>query len=141
MDRTTLAAMGGDVTYLADLGYRGPQVCELTGLTSRQLDYWARTDLLKPSISEARGSGTRRRYSEADVTKARVIKRLLDVGISLQSVRRALPMVSVAAADGLRWLVVTTGGDTVACTADPLDLARVVAEARVAVVIDLEAPP
>jgi DNA-binding transcriptional MerR regulator len=71
-------------------GYRGPQVCSIVGITYRQLDYWARTDLLKPSISEARGSGTQRRYSYDDLLQLKVIKRLLDAGISLQSARRAI---------------------------------------------------
>jgi DNA-binding transcriptional MerR regulator len=71
-------------------GYRGPQVCTIVGITYRQLDYWARTDLLKPSISEARGSGTQRRYSYQDLLQLKVIKRLLDAGISLQSARRAI---------------------------------------------------
>ena len=65
-------------------GYRGPQVCAVVGITYRQLDYWARTDLLRPSITEARGSGTQRRYSYADLLQLKVIKRLLDAGISLQ---------------------------------------------------------
>jgi DNA-binding transcriptional MerR regulator len=71
-------------------GYRGPQVCTLVGITYRQLDYWARTDLLRPSISEARGSGTQRRYSYRDLLELKVIKRLLDAGVSLQSARRAI---------------------------------------------------
>lgn len=71
-------------------GYRGPQVCAIVGITYRQLDYWARTDLLRPSISEARGSGSQRRYSYEDLVALKVIKRLLDAGISLQSARRAV---------------------------------------------------
>jgi DNA-binding transcriptional MerR regulator len=71
-------------------GYRGPQVCKVVGITYRQLDYWARTDLLRPSISEARGSGSQRRYSYRDLLHLKVIKRLLDSGISLQQARRAL---------------------------------------------------
>src|SRR4051812_11849174 len=71
-------------------GYRGPQVCTLVGITYRQLDYWARTDLLRPSITEARGSGTQRRYSYRDLLELKVIKRLLDAGVSLQSARRAI---------------------------------------------------
>src|SRR4051794_8904420 len=71
-------------------GYRGPQVCTLVGITYRQLDYWARTDLLRPSITEARGSGTQRRYSYRDLVELKVIKRLLDAGVSLQSARRAI---------------------------------------------------
>ena len=71
-------------------GFRGPQVCKIVGITYRQLDYWARTDLLRPSISDARGSGTQRVYSYSDLLELKVIKRLLDAGISLQSARRAI---------------------------------------------------
>ena len=73
-----------------DDGYRGPQVCTLIGITYRQLDYWARTGLLRPSIADARGSGTQRRYSYHDVLELKVIKQLLDAGISLQRARRAV---------------------------------------------------
>jgi DNA-binding transcriptional MerR regulator len=72
------------------LGYRGPQVCAIVGITYRQLDYWARTDLLHPSISQARGSGSQRRYSYRDLVQLKVIKRLLDAGVSLQAARRAI---------------------------------------------------
>jgi DNA-binding transcriptional MerR regulator len=65
-------------------------VCAIVGITYRQLDYWARTDLLRPSITEAKGSGTQRRYSYRDLLELKVIKRLLDAGISLQSARRAI---------------------------------------------------
>src|SRR5688572_33425471 len=75
---------------MAEEGYRGPQVCKIVGITYRQLDYWARTDLLRPSISEARGSGTQRRYSYTDLLELKVIKQLLDAGVSLQSARRAI---------------------------------------------------
>ena len=73
-----------------DDGFRGPQVCAIVGISYRQLDYWARTDLLRPSISEAKGSGSQRRYSYQDLVELKVIKRLLDAGLSLQSARRAL---------------------------------------------------
>ena len=71
-------------------GFRGPQVCAIVGITYRQLDYWARTDLLRPSVSEARGSGSQRRYSYLDLVQLKVIKRLLDAGISLRQARRAI---------------------------------------------------
>ncbi len=71
-------------------GYRGPQVCNLVGITYRQLDYWARTGLLRPSLAEARGSGSKRLYSYRDVLELKVIKQLLDAGVSLQSARRAV---------------------------------------------------
>jgi len=71
-------------------GYRGPQVCEIVGITYRQLDYWARTGLLQPSITVAKGSGTQRRYSYRDVVELKVIKQLLDAGLSLPSARKAV---------------------------------------------------
>jgi len=72
------------------LGFRGPAVCKIVGITYRQLDYWARTDLIRPSIADARGSGTQRRYSYRDLVELKVIKGLLDAGVSLQSARKAI---------------------------------------------------
>ena len=71
-------------------GFSGPQVCGLVGITYRQLDYWARTGLLIPSIATATGSGSKRRYSYHDVLEIKVIKQLLDAGISLQRTRNAV---------------------------------------------------
>ncbi len=71
-------------------GFGGPQVCQLVGISYRQLDYWARTGLLRPSLAEARGSGTRRRYAYRDLLELKVIKQLLDAGVSLRSARRAV---------------------------------------------------
>ncbi len=71
-------------------GFRGPQVCEIVGITYRQLDYWARTNLLRPSIMDAKGSGSQRRYSYRDLVELKVIKSLIDGGVSLQSVRSAV---------------------------------------------------
>jgi DNA-binding transcriptional MerR regulator len=71
-------------------GYSGPQVCRLVGITYRQLDYWARTGLLTPSLQSAKGSGSKRRYDYTDVLELKVIKSLLDAGVSLQRARRAV---------------------------------------------------
>lgn len=71
-------------------GYRGPQVCKIVGITYRQLDYWARTNLIRPSVADAHGSGTQRRYSYSDLVELVVIKRLLDAGVELKSARRAI---------------------------------------------------
>jgi DNA-binding transcriptional MerR regulator len=71
-------------------GFHGPQVCGLVGISYRQLDYWARTGLLQPSVANAKGSGSRRVYSYSDVLELKVIKQLLDAGVSLQSARRAV---------------------------------------------------
>ena len=70
--------------------FSGPQVCSIVGVTYRQLDYWARTELLTPSVTAATGSGSKRRYSYHDVLELKVIKQLLDAGLALQSARRAV---------------------------------------------------
>lgn len=74
----------------AEVGFRGPQVCSVVGISYRQLDYWARTGLLRPSIADAQGSGTQRRYSYGDLVELKVIKRLLDAGLKLQQARQAV---------------------------------------------------
>jgi DNA-binding transcriptional MerR regulator len=96
-----------------ELGYRGPQVCKVVGITYRQLDYWARTDLLRPSISEAKGSGTQRRYSYQDLLELKVIKRLLDAGLSLQSTRRAIECLRASGEDVAAANLVIDQGTTV----------------------------
>lgn len=71
-------------------GFRGPQVCAVVGITYRQLDYWARTDLVRPSLHDAAGSGTQRLYSYRDLVELKVVKSLLDAGVSLQTARKAI---------------------------------------------------
>ena len=75
---------------MAGEGYRGPQVCKIVGITYRQLDYWARTDLIRPSLADAKGSGTQRMYSYRDLVELKVIKSLLDAGVKLPKARTAL---------------------------------------------------
>jgi DNA-binding transcriptional MerR regulator len=75
---------------VTDFGFRAPNVCNLVGITYRQLDYWARTDLITPSIQDAHGSGSQRLYSFTDVIQLKVIKRLLDAGMSLKKIRQAM---------------------------------------------------
>ncbi|MBA3289161.1 MAG: MerR family transcriptional regulator, partial [Acidimicrobiia bacterium] len=70
---------------MSEPGYSGTRAAKIVGITYRQLDYWARTDLLRPSLTEASGSGSRRRYSYRDLLELRVIKTLLDAGIRLES--------------------------------------------------------
>src|SRR5687768_4513086 len=71
-------------------GYRVPEVCKVVGISYRQLDYWARTGLVTPSVRDAGGSGTQRVYSFRDLVELRVIKKLLDTGVSLQNIRKAV---------------------------------------------------
>jgi DNA-binding transcriptional MerR regulator len=68
-------------------GFSGAEAAQIVGITYRQLDYWARTDLVRPSLEDAKGSGSRRRYSYHDLLELKVIKNLLDAGIRLESVR------------------------------------------------------
>lgn len=82
--------VGDDLTAV---GYRGPTVCKIVGITYRQMDYWARTGLVTPSVQQAEGSGTQRLYSFDDIVQLRVVKRLLDTGVSLQRVRLAIEEV------------------------------------------------
>lgn len=74
----------------ATLGFRGLQACKLAGITYRQLDYWARTGLVRPSVADAHGSGSQRSYSYRDILELKVIKHLLSGGISLQAARKAV---------------------------------------------------
>ena len=73
-----------------EAGFRGPQVCAIVGITYRQLDYWARQDLVRPSLADAHGSGTQRSYSFGDLVRLKVIKSLLDAGVKLQTARKAI---------------------------------------------------
>jgi DNA-binding transcriptional MerR regulator len=75
------------VMSAAESGYSGKQAAEVVGITYRQLDYWARTNLVRPSMADAQGSGSRRAYSYRDLLELKVIKNLLDAGIRLESVR------------------------------------------------------
>jgi DNA-binding transcriptional MerR regulator len=106
-----------------EVGYGGPQVCKIVGISYRQLDYWARTDLLRPSLADAAGSGTQRRYSYRDLVALKVIKSLLDGGLSLQTARKAIEYLrdhlgedlasSSLVLDGSRSVLVRTGEDIV----------------------------
>ena len=75
---------------MAEQGYRVPEVCNIVGITYRQLDYWARTGLVRPSVKDAKGSGSQRLYSFQDLAMLRLIKRMLDSGVNLQQVRKAM---------------------------------------------------
>ena len=75
-------------------GFRGPQACSIVGITYRQLDYWARTGLVCPGLKEAKGSGTQRLYSFRDLVHLRVIRNLLDAGVSLPKIRKAIRYIA-----------------------------------------------
>ena len=73
-----------------DIGYRGATACAAAGISYRQLDYWARTGLVEPSIRNAMGSGSQRLYGFRDILVLKIVKRLLDAGVSLQNIRTAV---------------------------------------------------
>jgi DNA-binding transcriptional MerR regulator len=73
-----------------DIGYRGATACAAAGISYRQLDYWARTGLVEPSIRTAMGSGSQRLYGFRDILVLKIVKRLLDAGVSLQNIRTAV---------------------------------------------------
>ena len=98
---------------MAEEGFRGPQVCSIVGITYRQLDYWARTDLVRPSLADARGSGTQRRYSYRDLVRLKVIKSLLDAGVKLQTARRAIEYLREDTASWETASLVLDGSDSV----------------------------
>jgi DNA-binding transcriptional MerR regulator len=75
---------------MAEQGYRVPEVTKIVGISYRQLDYWARTGLVRPSVKDAQGSGTQRLYSFQDLAVLKLIKRMLDSGVNLQQIRKAM---------------------------------------------------
>ncbi len=109
-----------DVSPLpSDTGYRGPTACNAAGITYRQLDYWARTGLVEPTIRGAAGSGSQRLYSFRDILLLKVIKRLLDAGISLQQIRTAIQHLRERGTDDLTQVTLMSDGATVyECTSD-----------------------
>ena len=84
---------------VATSGYRGPNVCKIVGISYRQLDYWARTGLATPSVQPAMGSGSQRLYSFEDLVELKLIKKLLDAGVSLQRVREAIDYLRTLGSD------------------------------------------
>ncbi len=95
------------------LGYRGPTACSAAGITYRQLDYWARTSLVVPSIRGAKGSGSQRLYSFKDILVLKVVKRLLDTGVSLQNIRVAVDHLRQRGVADLARITLFSDGTTV----------------------------
>ncbi len=100
-----------------DVGYRGPTACTAAGITYRQLDYWARTGLVEPTVRAARGSGSQRLYGFRDILVLKVVKRLLDTGISLQQIRAAVVHLRAQGTSDLAQVTLMSDGVSVyACT-------------------------
>ena len=96
-----------------ELGYRGPTACSAAGITYRQLDYWARTGLVEPSVRAAHGSGSQRLYSFRDILVLKVVKRLLDTGVSLQQIRTAVVHLRERGVDDLAQITLMSDGASV----------------------------
>lgn len=102
-------------------GFSGTRAAQIVGISYRQLDYWARTDLIRPSLSDAAGSGSRRRYSYRDLLELRVIKNLLDAGIRLENVREVFDYLRQhVEADITSAHLVISGTSVVMCRGDEL---------------------
>ncbi|MFI9723497.1 MerR family transcriptional regulator [Streptomyces sp. NPDC052396] len=110
-------ASGGD-----NIGYRGPTACAAAGITYRQLDYWARTGLVEPSVRPAYGSGSQRLYSFRDVVVLKIVKRLLDTGVSLQNIRTAVQHLRARGMADLAQLTLMSDGATVYECVSPDDV-------------------
>ncbi|WP_019812622.1 MerR family transcriptional regulator [Saccharomonospora saliphila] len=95
------------------VGYRGPAACQIAGITYRQLDYWARTKLVLPSIRTAHGSGSQRLYSFKDLLVLKIVKRLLDTGVSLQNIRGAVDHLRARGVRDLARVTLFSDGTTV----------------------------
>ncbi|MCS6710624.1 MerR family transcriptional regulator [Brachybacterium sp. EF45031] len=110
-----------------ELGYRGPAACKAAGITYRQLDYWARTGLVEPSVRGASGSGSQRLYGFRDILVLKVVKRLLDTGVSLQQIRVAVAALRERGVEDLAQITLMSDGASVyECTSaqDVFDLVQ-----------------
>lgn len=96
-----------------DIGYRGPAACKAAGITYRQLDYWARTGLVEPSVRGAAGSGSQRLYGFRDILVLKVVKRLLDTGVSLQQIRVAIQHLRERGVEDLAQITLMSDGASV----------------------------
>ncbi|MFJ6216937.1 MerR family transcriptional regulator [Streptomyces sp. NPDC092296] len=95
------------------IGFRGPTACSAAGITYRQLDYWARTGLVEPSVRPAQGSGSQRLYSFRDILVLKIVKRLLDAGVSLQNIRVAVTHLRTRGVADLAGITLMSDGATV----------------------------
>ena len=97
----------------ANIGYRGPVACAAAGITYRQLDYWARTGLVTPSVRGAAGSGTQRLYGFRDILVLRIVKRLIDTGVSLPNIRAAVDHLATRTGEDLASLTIMSDGASI----------------------------
>lgn len=101
------------VSQELEIGYRGTTACSAAGITYRQLDYWARTFLVEPSVRTASGSGTQRLYGFRDILVLKIVKRLLDAGVSLQNIRTAVDHLRTRGVTDLERITLMSDGASI----------------------------
>ena len=101
------------VSQELEIGYRGATACSAAGITYRQLDYWARTSLVEPSVRTASGSGTQRLYGFRDILVLKIVKRLLDAGVSLQNIRTAVDHLRTRGVTDLERITLMSDGASI----------------------------
>jgi DNA-binding transcriptional MerR regulator len=102
--------------------YSGKRAAEIVGISYRQLDYWARTDLIRPSLADAKGSGSRRQYAYGDLLELRIVKQLLDAGIKLENVRHVFDELRRMVGDEIASANLVIDGSSVALALDDGEL-------------------
>jgi DNA-binding transcriptional MerR regulator len=117
LDRHSLSTeqgvlFGGRLTD-ETVGFRGPTACRTAGITYRQLDYWARTGLVEPSVRPATGSGTQRLYSFRDILVLKIVKKLLEAGVSLLQIRRAVQHLRERGVEDLATVTLMSDGASI----------------------------
>jgi DNA-binding transcriptional MerR regulator len=108
------------------VGYGGKKAAEIVGISYRQLDYWARTDLVRPSLTDAAGSGSRRKYSYQDLLELKLVKSLLDGGVNLEKVRKAFTYLRNELGEDPASVSLIIDGDQVVLTRDGNELIDIV---------------
>lgn len=110
-----------------NIGYRGATACSAAGITYRQLDYWARTGLVEPSIRTAAGSGSARLYGFRDILVLKIVKRLLDAGVSLQNIRTAVDHLRSRGVTELERITLMSDGASIYECASPDEIVDLLA--------------
>ncbi len=106
---------------MSDKTFSGTQAADIVGISYRQLDYWARTDLVRPAVNDAKGSGSRRHYSYRNLLELRMVKSLLDAGIRLESVREVFEYLRTHVDDDITSAhLVIEGTSVILCRGDDL---------------------
>jgi DNA-binding transcriptional MerR regulator len=113
-----------------DDGFRAPDVAKLVGISYRQLDYWARTDLVNPSVKDAGGSGTQREYSFQDIVLLKTIKNLLDTGVNLQRIRKAIDFLRTHLKEAPQGLTLLSDGNKVYAAESPGEVMDLLAKGQ-----------